>query len=127
MRFGLLLPPTAPATPTLWELSNELDSVDNWYLLGVKLGMKAHELRTIEKNYNQDNVRCKHEMLSRWLQSAERLTWKAVGDALCLMGVCEVALRVQRKHSSFSTDTGVYVSNLNFINLPHILGTQISK
>ena len=107
MRFGLLLPPTAPAIPTLLELSNELDSVDNWHLFGLKLGMKAHELRTTEKNYKGDNVRCKHEMLSHWLQSAERPTWKAVDDALCLMGEHEIALRIQRKHSSFSTDTGV--------------------
>ena len=107
VRFGLLLPPTAPATPTLLELSNELDSVGNWHLLGLKLGMKAHELRTIENDYEGDNVRCKHEMLSHWLQSAEWPTWKAVDDALCLMGEHEVALRIQRKHFSFSADTGV--------------------
>ena len=51
-------------TPLLKELSNELDSVVDWHLLGVKLGMKPHELGTIEKNYHGDSVRCKHEMFA---------------------------------------------------------------
>ena len=61
--------PTAPTTPTLKELSNALDSVVNWFLLGVKLGVEDHELRTIEQNYHGDNERCKLEMLIESLAS----------------------------------------------------------
>ena len=104
--------PTAPATPTLKELSNALDSVVDWYSLGVKLGLKDHELRTIEQNYRGD--RCKLETLSRWLRNAQLPTWKNVADALCLMGEHAAALKIREKHCSFSTDPGM---SLAFISL----------
>ena len=61
--------PAAAATPTLKELSNALDSVVDWFTLGVKLELEDYELRTIEQNYRGD--RCKLEMLSRWLRSGK--------------------------------------------------------
>ena len=98
--------PTAPTTPTLKELSNALASVVNWFSLGVKLGLEDHELRTIEQNYHGDgNDRCKLEMLSRWLRSGKSPTWKAVDDALQLMGEHAVALKIQAKYCSPSTAT----------------------
>lgn len=97
--------PIVQATPTLKELSNALDSVVDWHSLGVKLGMKAHELATIEKNYHGDNERCKHEMLNHCLQSSKLTTWKAVADALHLIGEHEVASKTQAKYCSSSTDT----------------------
>ena len=96
--------PTAPTTPTLKELSNALDSVVNWFSLGVKLGLEDHELRTIEQNNRGD--RCKLEMLSCWLRSGKPPTWKAIIDALQLMGEHTVAAKIQAKHCSSSTDTG---------------------
>ena len=96
--------PTAPATPTLKELSNALDSVVNWHLLGVKLDLEDHELRTIEQNYRGDGSdRCKHEVLSRYLRNAKLPTWKAVADALHLMGEHRVAWKIQTK---YCTETG---------------------
>ena len=98
--------PPAPATPLLKELSNALDSVVNWHSLGVKLGLEDHELSTIEQNYRGDgNERCKHEMLSRWLRSAKRPTWKAVVDALQQMREHTVALKIRAKYCSSSTAT----------------------
>ena len=94
--------PTAPATPTLKELSNALDSIVDWHLLGVKLGLKAHDLATIERNYRGDNERCKLEMLSHCLDSGKLPTWKVVADALQLMGKHEVALKIRMKHCSSS-------------------------
>ena len=102
----IVSPPTALATPTLKELSNALDSVVNWYLLGVKLGMKAHELATIEKNHHGDNERCKLEMLNQSLRSAKLSSWRVVTDALQEMGEHVVARKIQTKYCSSSTDTG---------------------
>ena len=99
-------PPAAPGTPTLSELSNELDSIVNWYSLGVKLGIKGHELDTIGIDYHGDNTRCKHNMLSRWLRVTELPTWKAVMDALCLMGEHAVASKICQKYCSSTTATG---------------------
>ena len=76
----------------------------NWHFLGVKLGLEDHELRTIDHDFRGDgNERCKHEMLSRWLRNAKRPTWKAVTDALRLMGEHKVAVKIQTK---YCTDAG---------------------
>ena len=105
MRYDDLIisPPAAPATPTLKDLSNALDSVMDWHLLGVKLGIKAHELETVEKSYHGD----KHEILGRWLQNAKLPTWKAVAVALCQMGNHAVVSKIRKKHCSSATATGV--------------------
>ena len=102
-----MLPP-ALATPTLKELSNALDSVVNWYLLGVKLDLENHELRAIDHDFRGDGVeRCKHEMLSHWLRNAKCPTWRAVTDALCLMGEHAVASKIQKRHCHSSSETGM--------------------
>ena len=106
--MGRFSPPTAPATPTVKELSNALDSVVDWHSLGVKLGLEDHELRTIEQNYRGDNERCKHEMLSRWLRSGKLATWKSVADALQLMGEHTVALKILNKYCISSNTTGTF-------------------
>ena len=99
--------PAAVAAPTLKELSNALDSVVDWFTLGVKLELEDHELRTIERNYRGDgNERCKSEMLSRWLRSTKLPTWKAIVDALQQMGEQAAASKIRAKYcSSFSPIT----------------------
>ena len=92
-------PPTTPATPTLKELSNALDS------LGVQLEMKAHDLAIIERNYHGDTARCKLEMLNHYLESGKLPTWKAVADALQLMGNHEVASKIRAEHCSSSVES----------------------
>ena len=113
MNCALLISlPTAPATPTLKELSNALDSVVDWHSLGVKLGLEDHELSRIDKNFHgEGNERCKHEMLSRWLRNATKLpTWKAVADALCLIREHAVAFKIRTKYCSSSTAPGMLYS-----------------
>ena len=102
-------PPTAPATPTLRELSNELSSVQDWHSLGIKLGLDSHDLCTIEKDHPGDSLRCKHEMLGRWLKNSKLPTWKAVIDALHLMGEQAVTSKIQTNHCSSSTATGMHL------------------
>ena len=106
----LISPPTTSATPTLKELSNALDSVVDWHSLGVKLGLEDHELSAIEKNFRGDIARCKHEVLSRYLRNDKLPTWKAIIDALHLMGEHTVASKIQGRHcsSATATDTGMY-------------------
>lgn len=104
-RCCLLISSTVAATPTLKELSNALDSIVNWYSLGVKLGLKEYELSTIEQNYHGDSERCKLEMLSGWLRTAKLPTWKAVADALQLMKEQAVASKIRAKYCSSSTDS----------------------
>lgn len=66
-------------------------------MLGVNLGLQGHILREIEQNYS-DSSRCKTEMLDVWLENAKNPTWKAVINALRLMGEYTVALKIKREY-----------------------------
>ena len=103
--------PTAPATPTLQALSNELASVENWHKLGVNLGLQGHQLRKLEQDYPRDSDRRKSEMLDLWLMSAVDLTWETVAQALCLMQEHVVADGIRRKYCCSSTTAGEYSSS----------------
>ena len=97
-------PPTASTTPSLLDLSNELSCV-SWHSLGVKLGLKGHQLHAIEESHRGNNERLKNEMLDLWLRSAKNPSWKAIVEALRLMEEHSVADRIQRKYCN-STTTG---------------------
>ena len=71
----------------------------------MKLGLEDHELSAIEKNFRGDIARCKHEVLSRYLRNDKLPTWKAIIDALQLMGQHTVASKIQARHCSSSTAT----------------------
>ena len=103
----VISPLTAPATPTLKELSNALDAVVDWHSLGVKLGLEDHELSAIDKNFRGDIARCKHETLICCSRSGKLPTWKGIADALQLMGEDTVASEIQARHCSFLTATGM--------------------
>ena len=102
--------PTAPATPTLQALSNELASVENWHKLGVNLGLQGHQLRKLEQDYPRDSDRRKSEMLDLWLISGVDLNWETVAQALCLMQEHVVAERIRRQYCCSSTTAGKYSS-----------------
>ena len=116
----------ASATPTLKELSNALDSIVDWYPLGVRLGLKEHELRTISRDFRGDNAGCKLEMLGRWLRNAELPTWRTVADALRLMGEHALAAKIQARHCSSSTATGMYIlCSFKYLGEESTLGTGL--
>ena len=101
---------TAPATPTLQALSNELASVENWHKLGVNLGLQGHQLRQLEQDYPRDSDRRMSEMLDLCLKSAVDLNWETIAQALCLMKEHVVAERIRRKYCCSSTPAGEYPS-----------------
>ena len=50
-------------------LSSELQSVTNWYQLGIHLGLETHELDKVQMDYaHQGNDRQRLQMLDLWLQ-----------------------------------------------------------
>ena len=97
-----------PTAPTLQELSNELKSVENWHLLGIKLGLHGYQLREIEQNYSRDGQRCKTEVLDLWLRNAKNSTWEAIAEVLSLMKECVVADEIRKKYCCSSTTIGKY-------------------
>ena len=95
----------SPATPTLKELSEALKSVLKWHSLGIQLGLKIHQLGTIERNHHGDNERCKTEMLICWLDKTEAPTWEAIAEALGQMEHGRVAAEIQRRYIISNTTT----------------------
>ena len=103
--------PTAPATPTLKELSNELATVEKWHKLGVNLGLQGHQLRKLQEDYPRDSDRRKCEMLDIWLRNVQNPTWKVIVEALNLMQENVVADVIWRKYCcQSSTVPGQYPS-----------------
>ena len=100
----------------------------DWHLLGVKLGIEAHELKTIEKNHHGDAKRCKNEMLDCWLRSAKFPTWKAVADALCQMEEHGVASKIRAK-SSIATGMCpfVYIQLLFYATVEYFVTATFTK
>ena len=81
----------------LKNLSSELATVINWFLLGINLGLPQHELTKIERDY-QRNDRRRVEMLNLWLQRTPNGTWEDVVRALQQMGENRVAENIREKY-----------------------------
>ena len=80
-------------------LSSELQSVTNWYQLGIHLGLETHELDMVQMDYaHQGNDRQRLQMLDLWLQRTPNATWEDVVRALELIGRNRVAENIRQKH-----------------------------
>ena len=69
---------------TLREIENELSEVtgEDWYPLGVQLGLRPATLREILTNYPFNTERCKSEVLHLWFHSAPKVSWKTLALAM---------------------------------------------
>ena len=84
------------------------------------MGLEGHELSAIDKNFRGNIARCKHEMLICCSRSDKLPTWKAVADALHRMGEDKVASKIQARHCSSSTATGMHLLCLRAENLNNL-------
>lgn len=114
-------PPTAPATPTLKTLSNELKSVNDWHSLGVKLNLNDDHLSEIGRNHGDNVKRCKNEVLGRWLKNTPTPTWEAVVEALYLMEAKAVADTIRSKYipHTITTEGKVYCILVDAFHAAH--------
>ena len=81
-------------------LSSELQSVTNWYQLGIHLGLETHELDKVQMDYaHQGNDRQRLQMLDLWLQRTPNGTqWEDVVRALQLIGKNRVAENIRQHY-----------------------------
>ena len=92
--------PAASTCLTLREIENELSEVtgEDWYPLGVQLGLRPATLREIQKNYPRDTERCKSEVLHLWLCTTPQVSWKTLAQAVQgLGGYTSLAQKLRRK------------------------------
>lgn len=129
-RLVVFSPPTAPATPTLKALTNELKSVWNWYTLGVNLDLSYSLLKRIERSCLGDSERCRIEMLDHWLQNTTNPTWEAVIKALYLMDEHKVAKQILRKYMTSTTTTEgncLYCTSVQFMHFISSLRCKLAN
>ena len=80
-------------------LSSELQSVNNWYQLGINLDLETHNLDNIQQNYAPQEIdRQRLEMLDLWLRRKLNDTWEDVVSALQEMGEDGVAESIRQKY-----------------------------
>ena len=92
--------PAASTCLTLREIENELSEVtgEDWYPLGVQLGLRAATLREIQKNYPRDTERCRSEVLHLWLCTTPKVSWKTLAQAVQGLGrYTSLAQKLRRK------------------------------
>ena len=66
---------------TFKEMLREIHPVWDWFTLGLYLGIPVCELKTIECQYSQLNMR-KMEVLHSWFQKVDSPCWRTLGEAL---------------------------------------------
>ena len=89
--------PSLYPVPEVRDLDSELHEVTDWIPLGLHLGIKLPELKTIEKNYPNDLSRHRIEMFEEW-QKKVTPTWSAVVQALVVIGMRRLASELAQKH-----------------------------
>ena len=83
----------------LKNLSSELATVINWFLLGINLGLPKHELSKIQQSYASQGIdQQRLEMLYLWLQRTPNATWEDVVRALQQMGENAMAENIREKY-----------------------------
>ena len=90
------------ATLSVRILSCELQSVSNWYQLGVKLGLKLYQLKHIEEK-TTDIERRKIEMYDLWLRTTPEASWSHIVTALREMEEVTTAERIQQNYGVTGT------------------------
>ena len=84
---------------TLQCLLEELKDVDNWFVLGIFLGVPVKQLKKIESSHLQGDLEiAKKDMLQYWLDDNVNASWKDVVRALEQTDHLVLAVTVKRKY-----------------------------
>ena len=106
-----------PGTCNTETLSRELTDISGqeWFDLGIQLGVTDASLRNIEANHKGDVQRCKTEMLRVWLQSDPTNSWKELATALERMGKKVLAQSLLEKYNIMKDEGTVWYESHWFI------------
>ena len=89
-------------------LARELTEISGqeWFNLGIQLGVMDATLRDIDANHKGDVHRCKTEMLRVWLQSGPSNPWKELATTLEDMGKKVLAQSLLEKYNTVMKGEG---------------------
>ena len=87
------------------KLMNIIDALDEgefttakWRRLGLRLGLRNDDLKTIEYDHRNDAVRCLEECIVKWLKTGEA-TYTGLAEALEKMKENAAANHIRTNHS----------------------------
>ncbi len=80
------------------DMLKKLDSVVDWQLLMISMGVEKFENDKIERNFQGDIDRQKQEAFDKWLRMKPDACWKDVIDALYEMKEITLANSLARKY-----------------------------
>ena len=76
--------------------------VEEWYMLGLHLGLSINMVKTIEKDYPAITQR-KMSMAQRWMSAPQLCpSWCSLVKALCEVGLNTAAGEISKEHSKYS-------------------------
>ena len=102
---------------SLHELLIELKEVEDWFELGVYLGVPDYKLREIEQDCRYMDVEeCKMEMILLWRQMTIP-TWSAIVNALTEIGKHKRALEIASKYSKYISWLKLCASGCNSLHV----------
>ena len=95
--------------PAIYQLTEELFEVDEWYLLGVVLKVPVSKLKEIQGSSPQAGVRFwRIEVLYHWLQSTPHASWNDIVLALKKIGQHTLSVRLREKYiTPYTACTGM--------------------
>ncbi len=90
--------PHMKSKPVMKDMLKKLDSVVDWQLLMISMGVEKFENDKIERNFQGDIDRQKQEAFDKWLRMKPDACWKDVIDALYEMKEITLANSLARKY-----------------------------
>ena len=73
--------------PTIYQLTEELATMNDWYSLGVALRISPSKLEEIQKSAPQDGIqRWRIQLLQHWLNTTPDASWSMLVIALEKIG-----------------------------------------
>ena len=71
---------------------------DDWYDIGIELGLEFSSLKSIERDNPQNNLACLRETLDKWLKTDDA-TWKTLEVGLTNVNRAKLGLNPVNVHS----------------------------
>ena len=87
--------------------------VEEWYMLGLHLGLSVNMVKTIEKDYPTIALR-KMNMVQRWMSGPQLCpSWCSLVKALCKVGLNTAAGEISKEYSKCSVTS----SRMSMVNV----------
>ena len=94
--------------PTIYQLTEELVEINDWYSLGVALMVPLSKLEEIQKSTPQEGIqRWRINLLQYWLNSTPSASWRNIVAALEKIGHHTLSAQLRDKYMS-QTTTGIH-------------------